>query len=92
MSTDVGTPFEPDPDSSPDAGTRLLSPISYALQRGFLLRRENPAYRYWAPIAAVTCGYKMVLFLRAMGTTLYMRSTECPSSLLCDYHCSTACL
>jgi len=26
----------------------LLSPISYALQRGILLRRENPTYRYWA--------------------------------------------
>jgi len=37
MSTDVGTwknglTFEPDPDHSPDAGTGLLSPISYALQ------------------------------------------------------------
>ena len=34
VSTDVGTwtnwlIFEPDPDHSPDAGTRLLSPISY---------------------------------------------------------------
>jgi len=33
-STDVGTwtnrlTFEPDPDYSPDAGTRLLSPLSY---------------------------------------------------------------
>ena len=33
----------PDPDYSPDGGTGLLSPISYALQRGILLRRENPA-------------------------------------------------
>jgi len=40
--------FEPDPDHSPDAGTALLSPISYAVQRGILLRRENPTYRYWA--------------------------------------------
>jgi len=40
--------FEPDPDYSPDAGNGLLSPISYALQRGILLRRENPTYRYWA--------------------------------------------
>jgi len=52
LSTDVGTrtnwlTFEPDPDYSPDAGTRLLSPISYALQRGILLRRESPTYRYW---------------------------------------------
>jgi len=38
VSTDVGTwtkllTFEPDPDNSPDAGTGLLSPIAYALQR-----------------------------------------------------------
>jgi len=32
---------EPNPDYSPDAGTGLLSPISYALQRGILLRLEN---------------------------------------------------
>jgi len=37
MSTDVGTwtnrlTFEPDPDHSPDAGTGLLSPISYRLR------------------------------------------------------------
>ena len=40
--------FQPDPDYSPDVGTGLLSPISYALQRGILLRRENPTYMYWA--------------------------------------------
>ena len=37
MSTEVGTwtnwlTFEPDPDHSPDAGTRLLTPISYRLR------------------------------------------------------------
>jgi len=31
--------FEPDLDYSPDAGTGLVSPISYVLQRGILLRR-----------------------------------------------------
>ena len=36
MSTDVGTwtnwlTFEPEPDYSPDAGTGLLSPLSYKL-------------------------------------------------------------
>jgi len=46
VSTDVGTwsnrlTFQPDLDYSPDAGTGLLSPIAYALQRGILLRREN---------------------------------------------------
>ena len=47
VSTDVGTwtnwlTFKSDPDHSPDAdaGTWLLSPIAYALQRGILLRRE----------------------------------------------------
>ena len=57
VSIDVGTwtnwlTFELDPDYSPDARTGLLSPISYALQRGMLLRRENPTYRYWSPVAA----------------------------------------
>jgi len=40
--------LSPIPDYNPDAATGLLSPISYALQRGILLRRENPTYRYWA--------------------------------------------
>ena len=57
VSTDVRTwtnwlTFEPDLDYRPDGGTGLLSPISYALQRWFLLRQENPTYRYWAPVAA----------------------------------------
>jgi len=40
----------------------LLSPISYAVQRGILLRRENPTYGFWA---AATHGFKMVLRLTA---------------------------
>ena len=72
VSTDVGTwtnrlTFEPDPDYSPDAGTGLLSPKSYALQRGILLRRENPTYSYWAPVAAATRDFKMVLFTASRG-------------------------
>ena len=55
--------FEPDPD----AGTGLLSPISYALQRGILLRRENHTYRYWVPVAAATRGFKMALFTTSRG-------------------------
>ena len=63
VSTDDGTwtnwlTFEPDPDYSPDAGTGLLSPISYALQRGILLRRENPTYWYWAPVETATRGFE----------------------------------
>jgi len=47
VSTDVGTwtnwlTFEHDPYYNPDARTGLFSPIS--LQRGILLRRENPTY------------------------------------------------
>jgi len=72
VSTHVGTwtnllNFEPDPDYSPNARTGLLSPISYALQRGILLRRENPAYRYWAPVAAATRGF---IHREPCGTTL----------------------
>jgi len=92
VSTDVGTwtnwlTFEPDPDYSPDAGTGLLSPISYALQREILLRRENLRYRYSAPVAAATRGVKMVLFTASrekqlcVGGTCAPR-TECPSSSL----------
>ena len=62
--------FEPDLYYSPDAGTRLLSPISYALQHGILLRRENPTYRYWAPVAVATLGFKWFYSPRAVGTTL----------------------
>ena len=89
MSTDVVTwtnwlSFELDPHYSPDAGTRLLSPISYVLQRGILLCRENPTYRYWAPVAAVRRGFKMVLFTASRGNTFVggVRSTEYPSSYL----------
>ena len=75
MSTDVGTwtdwlTFQPDPDYSSDAGTGLFSPISYALQRGILLRRKNPTYRYWAPVAAATRGFNM--FFCAPSTALLL--------------------
>ena len=40
--------LEHDPDHSSNVGTGLLSAMSYALQRGILLRRKNPTYRYWA--------------------------------------------
>ena len=45
----------------------MLFPISYALQRGILLRRENPTHRYWAPVVAATRGFKMVLFTASRG-------------------------
>jgi len=53
VSTDVGTwtnwlTFEPDPDHSPDAGTGLLSPISYKRCYAELYVRKIPlaARRY----------------------------------------------
>ena len=84
-STDVRTwtnwlTFQPDPDYSPDAGTKLLSPISYALQRGILLRRENPTCRYWYTHRSLQRRVVLKWFYspRAVGTTCrrYMRSTH----------------
>ena len=64
VSTDVGTwtnwlTFESDPDHSPDAGTWLLSPIAYAVQRGILLRWENTTYWYWVLVEAATHGFEV---------------------------------
>ena len=69
VSTDVGTwtnwlTFEPDLDS-PDARTGLLSPILYALQRGILLRRENPTYWYWFTYRSLQ--RRVVLFTVSRG-------------------------
>ena len=72
-------------DYIPDAGTGLLSPISYALQRGILLRRENPTYWYLAPVAAFIHREPWEQLCRRYNRTTvqwYMRSTECPSSLI----------
>ena len=69
--------FEPDPDYSPDAGTG--SPISYALQRGILLHRENPTYRYWA---AAMRGFKMVLFTASSRNNFVGGTCAPPSALL----------
>jgi len=77
VSTDVGTwtnwlTFEPDPDYSPDAGTGLLSPISYVVQRGNLLRRENPTYRCWYTYRSLQRRVVLKWFYspRAVGTPL----------------------
>ena len=84
MSTSVGSwtnwlTFKPDPDYSPDAGAGLLSPnVSYALQRGILLRLENRTYMYWAPVAAATRGFKMVLFTASRGNT-FVGGTQVPA-------------
>ena len=84
VSTDVGAwtnwlTFEPDPDYSPDAGIRLFSLISYAMQRRILLRLEFPTYRYWVLVAAAMRGFKM-FFHREPWEQLcrrYMCTTEC---------------
>jgi len=82
VSTDVGTwtnllTFEPDPDYSPDAGTGLPSPISYALQRGILLRWEYPTH-----VAAARRGFKMVLFNTSRGNTFVGGTCALLSALL----------
>ena len=56
--------------------------LRYALQRGFLLRRQNPTYRYWAPIAAATRGFKMVLFTASRGNNFVGGTCAPPSALL----------
>ena len=73
---------EPNPDYSPDAGTGLRSPISYALQRGILLRWENPTYKYWAPVAVATRSFKMVLFTSSRGNNFVGGTCAPPSALL----------
>ena len=77
VSPDVGTrtnllTFEPDPNHSPDAGTGLLSPISYRLRNFATLPRlpaSCAATRKFASgkshvydIGGASRGFKMVLF------------------------------
>ena len=57
--------------------------MSYALQRGILLRRENPTYRYWAPVVAATRGL-MVLFTASRGNNFVGGTCAPPSALLVD--------
>ena len=54
---------------------------NYALQRGILLRRENPTYRYWAPVAAATRGFKMALFTASRANN-FVGGTCAPLSAL----------
>ena len=102
MSTDVGTwtnwlTFEPDPDYSPDNGTRFLSMILYALQCRILSRWENLIYRYWAaathgftmvlrPTAAATRGFTMVLFTASRQNNFVRGTCALPSALLDLYN------
>jgi len=54
--------------------------IVYALQRGILLRRENPMYMYWPLVAAARHGFKMVSFTASCGNTFVGGTCECPYS------------
>jgi len=56
--------------------------MSYALQRGILLRRKNPTYRYWAPVAAARRGFEMVFFTTSRGNTFVGGTCALPSALL----------
>jgi len=71
--------FEPNPDYSPDAGTGLLSPISYALQCGILLCLENRTYSYWA---AASHGFKMVSFTASRQNNFVGGTCALPSAFL----------
>ena len=62
----------------PDA----FSDIMTALQRGILLRRENPTYRYWPPVAEARRGFKMVLFTASRGNNFVGGPCALPSALL----------
>jgi len=84
VSTDVGTrmnwlTFEPDPDYSPDAGTGVLSPISYALQRGILLHRGNFTYKYWA---AAMSGFTLVLAIASRRNNFVGNTCALQSALI----------
>ena len=87
VSTDVGTwmnllTFEPDPDYSPDAGTGLLSPMAYI---NFITSGLNPTYTYWPPVDDARPQRGNGFIHHEPWEHLcrrYMRSTECPSSLI----------
>ena len=75
----------PRTDYSPDAGTGLLSPISYALQRGILLCPEKPSCSYWPLVAAARRGFKMVLFTASRRNTFVGGTCALPSAILVYY-------
>ena len=84
MSTDVGTwtnwlTFEPDPDYSPDAGTGLLSPLSY--KPCYVTSGKSDVY---VLVAAATRGFTMVSFTEAAsrGNTFVGGTRALPSALL----------
>jgi len=89
VSTYVGTwtnwlTFEPDPDYSPDAGTGLLSPISYKRCNAEFYIGKIPRTRIGGVVSGARHVFKMVLFAELSDNRCRrcMRSTECPSSYI----------
>ena len=87
VSTDVGTwtnslTFEPDLDYNPDAGTGLLSSISYKRCNAEFYVGKIPRTRIAGVVFGASRGFKMVLFTEGLDNLCqsYMRSAECPSS------------
>ena len=63
--------FKPDPDYSPDAGTGLLSPLSYKRCNAEVYYvGENPTYEYWPPSLQRGVVLKWFYSPRAVGTPL----------------------
>ena len=54
------------------------------LERGILLRRENLTYKYWAPVAAATRGFKMVVFTASRRNNFVGGTCAPPSALQFD--------
>jgi len=65
----------------PEPDCFLRYRVRNALQRGILLRQENPTYRYWALVAAARRGFKMVLFTASRGNTFVGGKCALPSAL-----------
>ena len=68
-----------------DARTGLLSPISYMLQCGILLHRENPTYSYWYTYRSLQWRVVLNAFIHCKPweqlCQRHMHSTKCRSSL-----------
>jgi len=74
--------FEPDLDHSPDTGTGLLSPISYALQRGIYYVGIIPCLGIGRPSLQRRVVFEMVLFTASCGNNFVGGKCAPPSALL----------
>jgi len=73
-----------DPDYSPDAGTGLLSPISYKRCNAECYVGKIPRTRIGGVVFGASRGFKMVLFTELSDNLCRrcMRSTNCPSNFI----------